>query len=229
LIAGDTLNLGQDKSFYCVVEGTVQVYAQTGHEPEVPQGSWDDEHMNGYQLLNEVGSGGTLSSLFTILSLFTEDVQMSWQDEFPDVTNDEASRLDPEEELSYRAATETIIPPLDLSGNPTRPSPRPRRSSESSNTTSSTVHAAGSRFTSSPSSYSSFGAGMPSFGTSRASDRAPLHPNQTPRGVIARATEDTTLAVIPAEAFKRLTKKHPKATGHIVQGKASFYRKPVDV
>lgn len=36
--------------------------------------------MNGYQLLNEVGSGGTLSSLFTILSLFTEDVKISWQD-----------------------------------------------------------------------------------------------------------------------------------------------------
>ncbi|KAH6916678.1 hydrolase [Coprinopsis sp. MPI-PUGE-AT-0042] len=221
LIAGDTLNLGQDKSFYCVVEGTVQVYAQTGHEPEVPQGSWDDEHMNGYQLLNEVGSGGTLSSLFTILSLFTEDVQMSWQDEFPDVMSDDASRLDPDEELSYRAATETIIPPLDLSGRPIRPSSRPRRSSESSNTTSSTVHAAGSRFTSSPSSYSSFGAGIPSFGPSRASDRAsdraPPLPTQTPRGLIARATEDTTLAVIPAEAFKRLTKKHPKATGHIVQ------------
>lgn len=35
--------------------------------------------MNGYQLLNEVGSGGTVSSLFTILSLFTEDVKISWQ------------------------------------------------------------------------------------------------------------------------------------------------------
>ena len=37
-------------------------------------------------------------------------------------------------------------------------------------------------------------------------------------GVVARATVDTTLAVIPAEAFRRLTKKYPKATGHIVQG-----------
>ena len=37
---------------------------------------------------------------------------------------------------------------------------------------------------------------------------------------IARAKVDTTLAVIPADAFKRLTKKFPKASAHIVQGKA---------
>jgi lysophospholipid hydrolase len=37
-------------------------------------------------------------------------------------------------------------------------------------------------------------------------------------GTVARATEDSTLAVIPAEAFRRLTKKFPKASAHIVQG-----------
>lgn len=36
-------------------------------------------------------------------------------------------------------------------------------------------------------------------------------------GTVARATVDTTLAVIPAEAFRRLTHKFPKATAHIVQ------------
>jgi lysophospholipid hydrolase len=36
-------------------------------------------------------------------------------------------------------------------------------------------------------------------------------------GTIARATVDTTLAVIPAEAFKKLTRKFPKASGSIVQ------------
>lgn len=41
--------------------------------------------MNGYQLLNEVKSGGTLSSLFTILSLFTEDIKISWQEAAADV------------------------------------------------------------------------------------------------------------------------------------------------
>lgn len=38
------------------------------------------------------------------------------------------------------------------------------------------------------------------------------------RGTVARATVDSTLAVIPAEAFRRLTRKFPKASAHIVQG-----------
>ena len=46
--------------------------------------------MNGYQLLNEVSTGGTLSSLFTILSLFTENVKMSWQDD--EVLDDDVSQ-----------------------------------------------------------------------------------------------------------------------------------------
>lgn len=39
-----------------------------------------------------------------------------------------------------------------------------------------------------------------------------VHPN-----IIARATVDTTLAVIPEEAFHKLTQKFPKAASHIVQ------------
>lgn len=39
------------------------------------------------------------------------------------------------------------------------------------------------------------------------------------QATIARAKSDSTLAVIPAEAFKRLTHKFPKASAHIVQGK----------
>ena len=56
----------------------VQVYAPSGKPTESRSGSWDNEDMNGYQLMNEVGSGGTLSSLFTILSLFTEDVKIGF-------------------------------------------------------------------------------------------------------------------------------------------------------
>lgn len=39
-----------------------------------------------------------------------------------------------------------------------------------------------------------------------------VHPN-----IVARATVDTTLAVIPEEAFHKLTQKFPKAAAHIVQ------------
>lgn len=227
LIAGDSISLDQDKSFYCVVEGTVQVFAQTGHRPEVQQSSWDDEDMNGYQLLNEVGSGGTLSSLFTILSLFTEDVQMSWQDEYPDVSSDDIPPFDDgmstAKPQNRQQRANSDVSAYDLRA---QTSQRTRRSSVSSS--ASTVHAHGHR--------------SPSRGASSDDDdheftpimpRTPLprmrtDPPESLRrsGVVARATVDTTLAVIPAEAFRRLTKQFPKATGHIVQGEqtCSLYR-----
>ena len=37
--------------------------------------------MNGYQLTKEVRSGGTLSSLFSFLSLFTDEIKLSWQED----------------------------------------------------------------------------------------------------------------------------------------------------
>ncbi|KAF8167420.1 hypothetical protein B0H34DRAFT_681802 [Crassisporium funariophilum] len=219
LIAGDSLSLDQDKSFYCVVEGTVQVFAQTGHSPEVQQSLWDDEDMNGYQLLNEVGSGGTLSSLFTILSLFTEDVQMSWQDEYPEVSPDDMASFDSRPSTPTRHRTRRAnsdVSQFDLELNP--PKTTARRSSVSS--TTSTVHGHGYK---SPPRGGSMSPNQdnptpvaplpPSFRRASLSRR----PTQVHKGVVARATVDTTLAVIPAEAFRRLTKKYPKATGHIVQ------------
>ncbi|GLB35715.1 putative intracellular phospholipase B that catalyzes the double deacylation of phosphatidylcholine (PC) to glycerophosphocholine (GroPCho) [Lyophyllum shimeji] len=213
LIAGDSMSLDQDKSFYCVVDGMVQVFAQTGPKAESGQSLWDHEDMNGYQLLNEVGSGGTLSSLFTILSLFTEDVKMSWQDDLPDVA-DEFTEIDTDTPApTSRQRTNSDVSQLDLE---TKPGSQLRRSSVSS--TASTVHPSeafsptrgGSL---SPNSHDgSQNRRMSSF------SRSDIRPSTVSRGgVVARATEDTTLAVIPAEAFRRLTKKYPKATGHIVQ------------
>lgn len=49
------------------------------------------------------------------------------------------------------------------------------------------------------------------------SQRPQPHHDHEPIGTIGRATMDTTLAVIPAEAFKRLTKKFPNSAAHIVQ------------
>jgi lysophospholipid hydrolase len=226
LIAGDSLSLDQDKSFYCVVEGMVQVFAQTDHSPEVQQSVWDDEDLNGYQLLNEVGSGGTLSSLFTILSLFTEDVQMSWQDDDSDLSTDNLAQFDEGNPLPPRNRTRRAnsdVSPLKFGRESIA-----RRSSSSS--TASTVHAHGFKSPSPAGSISPNQDGpMPSTEIPHSPHRH--HPGrrltQARRGVVARATVDTTLAVIPAEAFRRLTKKFPKATGHIVQGnndQLSFFK-----
>jgi lysophospholipid hydrolase len=206
------MSLDEDKSFYFVVDGVVQVFAQTEQPTKLHRGSWDGEDLNGYQLLNEVGAGGTLSSLFKILSLFTEHVQISWQNE--DIAS--ASQSPRPERSSRSQRSDSVVSLFDLNaGN--SPSPRTthaRRTSISSS--GSTVHA---QDASSPSPLNSSRTRQQTSSPSSRPPRPPSDPRFLHRGVVARATEDTTLAVIPAEAFHRLTKKFPKATAHIVQGK----------
>ncbi|KZT30963.1 patatin-domain-containing protein [Neolentinus lepideus HHB14362 ss-1] len=212
LIAGDSLSLDQDKSFYCVVDGTVQVYAQTGqHSGQQSGGSWDEDDTNGYQLLNEVKNGGTLSSLFTILSLFTEDVKMSWENGDIQSPPTQAGPLVHHIRTRLRRANSDVSQ-LDLTlRTPMTPS---RRGSISS--TSSTVHPTEilSPLSSATSSHPHDDESVGQHSTPSRRD----HPAaDVDYGVVARAVEDSTLAVIPAEAFRRLTKKFPKATAHIVQ------------
>ena len=59
-----------------------------------------------------------------------------------------------------------------------------------------------------------------SSGNLSASQRSRATTKPINHGTIAVAVEDTTLAVIPAEAFRRLTKNFPKASAHIVQGRS---------
>ncbi|KAF8683173.1 Lysophospholipase NTE1 [Rhizoctonia solani] len=226
LIAGDTLALDQDLSFYCVVDGHVQVFAETGRHVD----SWDDDYGNsgGYQLLNEVGPGGTLSSLFTILSLFTEDVRISWQDN----TGDQYPQENENKDVSH----------LDIANDTGTARPILRRASLSSSGSTALATASNPRFAMSPTRTPPVG-GVMTPGSERSSTyrqgALPSEPgsemqddyvystgaqsehkdprNPMRQGTIARATVDTTLAVIPAEAFRRLTHKFPKASAHIVQ------------
>ncbi len=205
------MSLEQDKSFYCVVDGMVQVFAHTGQPDQGQQGLWDHEDMNGYQLLNEVGSGGTLSSLFTILSLFTEDVKMSWQNDHDESSNAAEAFSVPRKPQRDNADVSRFDLGQDV---------RTRRSSISS--TASTVHPFQDGIPNHP-EYTRPMSPIPDDDDETTASLPRSHNSHTRHtriheGVVARASEDSTLAVIPAEAFRRLTKKYPKATGHIVQG-----------
>jgi lysophospholipid hydrolase len=220
LIAGDTLSLDEDRSFYCVIDGMVQVYAPSGKPAEFQSGSWDNEHMNGYELMNEVGSGGTLSSLFTILSLFTEDVKISWKNSsFTHGDGDEPALNIPTPHPGRIKRANSDISHMDLHMQ-AQYVQAARERSPSISSSNSTIHPRELK--------------TPTLLASRHADRStstPLglktqrrmsnHLTQIHHGTVARATEDTTLAVIPAEAFRRLTQKFPNASAHIVQGKLS--------
>lgn len=96
LLAGDTLSLDSDSSFYIVIDGTVQVFAPLAQNTDCSGNAsvFDDDESPGLQLLNEVKSGGTLSSLFTILSLFAEDIHLGTtpsEDSLPQAQSQTAS------------------------------------------------------------------------------------------------------------------------------------------
>ena len=358
LIAGDSLSLDSDFSFYIVIDGTVQVFAplpgNKGNDAEedpmssahgyeglrhedMGQDSFglgfgaaqmgdddDEEELSGYQLLHEVESGGTLSSLFTILSLFTEDVRLGFNDPAQSVATDaevansaypgtpttapmsntaSASSLPgtaqpppvrrmppqlatpPEALYAHQGSAPT---PLSLTPNLPR-SPRAKGGFPTDSDTlemppaeasapfpdthafsnkSATDRKRAAKLDSGPRTPSNILASLGSvpahkgrtsvnghslhrlpatqssqrstgsqghgkhdrhdtnelvnhFSRSRTRSgehEQPRMPQSEGVGTVARATVDTTLAVIPAEAFKRLTKKYPNATAHIVQG-----------
>lgn len=176
--------------------------------------SWGDSGTKGYQLLNEVGSGGTLSSLFTILSLFTEDVRISWQDEVqsepgPDIEAEPTVRTRP-----HRSDSDVSSIALENADRISSSTAASRRNSISSS--GSTVH--GDELV----AFSPGGRGRRPYSrmsTSTAYTATQNH-HHSDHGTVAVAVEDATLAVIPAEAFRRLTKKFPKASAHIVQGES---------
>ncbi|KAJ2386754.1 phosphatidylcholine and lysophosphatidylcholine phospholipase, partial [Coemansia sp. RSA 2611] len=200
LLAGEQMFDGEgdrdDLSFYVVIDGRVEIFLagepvaggseETGSGSEAGEwaasgqsesGAESDSEASGSPeaaaaaggpqlasksaiLLNTVGPGDVLSSLFSILSLFTEDVPLH-----PGRCQPPGAAEDPGRHAldAYRFGR------LDAQA------------------------AAG-------------GSGE------SAADARPPRPN-----VVARATTDTTLAMIPAAAFQRVTRLYPTAAAHILQ------------
>ncbi|KAF2761062.1 patatin-like serine hydrolase [Pseudovirgaria hyperparasitica] len=219
LIAGETLLLEEEKGFCIVVDGLVQIFVKSNaRESNVSEkgddthgeGSSDEEggdreHNQGYQLLSEVKNGAPLSSLFSILSLFTEDVKLRHEEDEesvatrPGTDNSTGPGLTTPNEsvpgspmhihrnsLELRQAKEQSLPNSPASGKLPRIPPLSLDPESMNNANRQT----------------------------RPRSRVPksAHPD-----IVARATTDTTIAVIPATAFHRLTRLYPRASSHIVQ------------
>ncbi|KAK9476339.1 hypothetical protein V1514DRAFT_337219 [Lipomyces japonicus] len=170
LIAGDTISLEDEKGFCIVVDGDIQIFSKDRSRSE------NDED-GSYRLLTEVKNGAPMSSLFTIISLFTEDIQLPFRQAsprppFPDTLSGEDTLHNQADYNTNSPGLPPVpsIPPLSEPSNAQEPL-------RSSSTSSSSVHP----------------------------------------GIIARAKVDSTIAVIPAEAFHRLTRKYPKSAAHIMQ------------
>ncbi|KAK8238304.1 lysophospholipase NTE1 [Phyllosticta capitalensis] len=227
LIAGETLLLEEEKGFCLVVDGLVQIFVKSNREDaSVDSGlgseSSDEDdgkgqgHQQGYQLLTEVKNGAPMSSLFSILSLFTEDVKLR---------HDEDSGIDSVPTTAGGTSFQPPGFPHDATGTSTpqsgHPSPHmsPRADYKHARASSIASPTAGGRLPRIPSlSLDTNPDGEEPLkhkrttSDSRTRKLKSAHPD-----IVARATVDTTIAVIPASAFKRLTRLYPRATAHIVQ------------
>ncbi|KAL4890574.1 lysophospholipase nte1 [Aspergillus ambiguus] len=219
LIAGETLLLEEEKGFCLVVDGLVQIFVKSIRDGKSPADELnqdasdfsDEEDHNvdgrqGYQLLTEVKNGASMSSLFSILSLFTEDVQLRTSESL----SSSVSSVGPAANLA-RVPDSSPSSPRGFAHSPT-PRKEPSEPAQP-------VHPNGEFLPSVPPLHLGESRGMPGHeaqpepatqpGKKR---RKSVHPD-----IVARAMVDTTIAIIPASAFRRLTRVYPRATAHIVQ------------
>ncbi|KAI9802963.1 MAG: phosphatidylcholine and lysophosphatidylcholine phospholipase [Sarcosagium campestre] len=251
LIAGETLLLEEEEGFCLVVDGLVQIFVKSGHragnktsegylddydeDPSDDDGKGDRRHEGnqGYQLLTEVKNGAPMSSLFSILSLFTEDVKLRHDGDSEGGMGSSASS-------AGFAQSKFSMTPNPQDGNITPPSgqqsPADGAPLDPARVDPHTQRRFSDHVASTPSGKSHL-PNVPPLSLDidanlnsahhrqhhrSASKEPPRKPKQNKTvsahpDVLARATVDTTIAIIPATAFRRLTRVYPKATAHIVQ------------
>lgn len=230
LIAGETLLLEEEKGFCLVVDGLVQIFVKSTRDDNTSDGRFwtnggegfedEGEHSEGehqgYQLLTEVKNGAPMSSLFSVLSLFTEDVKLRHDQERDGRPASSASSHG----LNGMTPMSGPNSPSWTPDGHAHSSTWPHRSRASSTATTNGQN--GQLPTVPPlsldptpvqkrqqprrSDHDRMGA------RAKPEKRESVHPD-----IVARATVDTTIAIIPATAFHRLTRVYPKATAHIVQ------------
>ncbi|KAF5025829.1 hypothetical protein F66182_2162 [Fusarium sp. NRRL 66182] len=222
LIAGETINLEEEKGFCIVVDGLVEIFVKSNRSPRAAAASRgyldldssdEDDVAPGqqtYQLLTEVRNGAPMSSLFSIMSLFTEDVGLRPNDdhEEPSLHSAKSSGLRhptfQKEDVHHVPSNVNVSMPGSPHQDETETSEK-EQDGVDDHSPENDIHAPiphMSLDTSTPPTRPS----MPTRATSGSA-----HPD-----IIARATVDTTIAIIPASAFRRLIKIYPKATAHIV-------------
>jgi lysophospholipid hydrolase len=219
LAAGETILLEEEKGFCLVVDGLVQIFVKShreGSDSDEDGGSSGESahqsHRQGYQLLTEVKNGAPMSSLFSILSLFTEDVKLRHDEEH-----------DPESSIPGTPQEGGVRPAMTRNSSFGMTDSRPHtplgHQERHQGTSSIASPTAGGHLSSVPPlslSGEQFGDHIKHSKTRRSSAR-PAKPKSAHPDIVARATVDTTIAIIPATAFHRLTRIYPKATAHIVQ------------
>lgn len=216
LIAGETINLEEEKGFCIVVDGLVEIFVKSGRGPrtaasrrDLNMDSTDDEDttpgQQRYQLLTEVRNGAPMSSLFSIMSLFTEDVKLHSHDDDSPVPSVRSRSAKHASFSRMRIPSDVHLPITSspqMQGGDAGAVPHDAFTPSSPGNEQGTIPHM---------SLDGNAPGHPKRPAAQRKETNSAHPD-----IIARATVDTTIAIIPASAFRRLIKIYPKATSHIV-------------
>jgi lysophospholipid hydrolase len=222
LIAGETLLLEEEKGFCLVVDGLVQIFVKSNRDNNsTDSDTWihgggcsyeEEEHLEeehqGYQLLTEVKNGAPMSSLFSVLSLFTEDVALrhDMDQEARGASGASSAGFAPGDTLEIRSES-----PAKKHCALAHPAAQQKKGGQLFVANGSLPHIPPLSLDTSWKN----GSWQPQ--DYRSSNEKTTKPKSVHPDIVARATVDTTIAIIPATAFHRLTRVYPKATAHIVQ------------
>lgn len=223
LIAGETLLLEEEKGFCLVVDGLVQIFVKSNRDRDSLNsdtwtrdvaGSYEEEeerleeNYQGYQLLTEVKNGAPMSSLFSVLSLFTEDVALRHDidQKLQGILGASINRF-----ASKNTSISHSEQSVQISGTAIRSTLQEEYGGQ--------IDVANGSLPQIPPLSLDSGRKSGSWQSQdyRSSNENPLMPKSVHPDIVARALVDTTIAIIPATAFHRLTRVYPKATAHIVQ------------
>lgn len=230
LEAGEIVHLSDIKGFSIVIDGTVEVFAKAAVNSQTFGAPSSRTVMQlgdtQYQLLNEVRKGAPLSSLFSILSLFTEDVQLNdnLRRNTSPFNEDSVSSPQDESELPHLSLDDpqrhdSITSPMESPGlgatSPRFPPSSPRGYQGRSSFSTSKDYRSYSHNARRPSSKSFKGSKKQ--GSKKKSKPLDSDFDVITEDIVCRARVDSTIAILPGEAFQILTKKYPKAASHMVQ------------
>ncbi|KAF7543524.1 hypothetical protein G7Z17_g10669 [Cylindrodendrum hubeiense] len=223
LIAGETIDLEEEKGFCIVVDGLVEIFVKSGRGPRAAAASRNDLNMDSsdedeaapgqqtYQLLTEVRNGAPMSSLFSIMSLFTEDIKLQPNEEDSPMPSGRSSGA---KHPVFSKSNMNHTPADVHMSMPTTPQMHDEANPDDAHG-SLGHHSPESGQRSARIPHMSLDEPMQS-GTTRPNLHHRATSGSAHPDIIARATVDTTIAIIPASAFRRLIKIYPKATSHIV-------------
>lgn len=228
--SGELFLLKDLRGFAIAVDGCVDVFAKIqGNEFEHDKLAEDFEEIQGenYRLLNSVKKGAPISSLFTILSLFTDNLrdpdldidlnQTSSQRRFSEFafsdspSGGESFRQDRSTPVSHNSAPPSgqfTSPPLHKSNGMSNANNYFEQPDNGLPSADRQPSGAKSRLQTQESETEDGGY----FARRSKTDFEILHEQ-----ILVRAKTHATIAVIPEEAFTSLASKYPKSTAHIVQ------------